>query len=702
MWQVHNRFAIWNQGQHPFKHALSDFGYANNAMPGVTNVESALNWITSVLYPNTKPAVANVAALPLVGNTLNDYRVVLDDGDGKAASYRWEQREGEVSPSWHKIYDMDWGQDSILAAFQDQTQDLYVWRLGRTDLDGGGIPVAGIFAGQRIFGGNLTGQNLTLDANSADGTGYVQVNNHFRPTQHNSFDLGTPLLKFRSALLGTSLDVATMSLSTGSIVDSTGAINFGSNDLSTTGDITGQNLIAVDEITVNSTLHLAGGQIYEDGGTIDFLGTNLIGIGNLVAATADIADFTFGVGSLTSASATISFGTNNLSTSGTLGAGNATVTRLDADNLRLDANTLSVLNANGNLNLVANGTGVIDFQSAVTSLGISATGNISATGTGQFGNILLNTNSISVTDTNGDLSLFANGTGKIYVASNLLPNANATYSVGDSTYKWTSLFLTTGISDGVNSISMATLLSLKDINVGVTAGMSIFWDGTKWAPSIPDTEVDHTLLTNLTLGDAGHTQFALLAGRAGGQTLIGGTLASQDLIFESTAHVTKGLIKFKDSIVPNATAVYSGGWSGVDLGSASLSFNDIYSKGEHKGLRLENFTTAGLPASSAQNVGRIMWNTDENKLYVDKGTALVAVGTSKYLNDESFDGIQTTKTVTVSGSVADARRAIWALLDNANDYEQIICSIKAISATQVTITTTAALPNGSYRLIGIE
>ena len=702
MFQLHNRFAIYHQGQHPFKHSLTDFGYVNPSLPSVTNIESALNWICAVLYPNTKASVANPAALPLAGNTINDYRVVQDDGDGKAASYRWEKREGEVAPSWHKVYDMDWGQDSILAAFTEQSQDLYVIRNGRTDVDGAGVPIGTIFAGQRVFGGNLTGQNLSLSANSVDATGFVQVSNHFRPTQDNSFDLGTAALKFRSALLGTSLSVDTLAFSSGSIVDSTGAINFGTSDLSTLGDITGQNLIAVDNVTVNSTLQLGGGSIIDSGGSLDFGNNNFTGVGNITALSANIADFTFTDGSIVSTSATINFGANNLLTTGTVGGGDATFTKVETGNLRLSGTTLTTKSGNANLKLAANGTGEIELQNDAMTLGIAATGAISATLSGQFANILMLGNSISTTNTNGDLSIFANGTGKVYVASDLLPNGNNTYDIGNSTYKWKSLFITTGISDGTNSISASTLMSLKDINVGVTAGMALFWDGTKWAPSIPDSEVDHTLLSNLAAGDAGHTQFALLAGRAGGQSLIGGTAASENLIFESTAHATKGLVKTKDTFVPFATAVYSGGWSGVDLGSTSLYFNDIYSKGQHKGLRLENFTTAGMPAASAQNVGRVVWNTDDNKVYVDKGTAFTAIGTSKYLNDESFDGTQVTKTVTVSGSVSDARRAIWALHDNGNDYEQIICSIKAISATQVTITTTVALAAGSYRLIGIE
>ena len=48
------------------------------------------------------------------------------------------------------------------------------------------------------------------------------------------------------------------------------------------------------------------------------------------------------------------------------------------------------------------------------------------------------------------------------------------------------------------------------------------------------------------------TLFALLAGRAGGQTLIGGTAASENLTLQSTAHATKGKIVFGTSAYDEA------------------------------------------------------------------------------------------------------------------------------------------------------
>ena len=140
----------------------------------------------------------------------------------------------------------------------------------------------------------------------------------------------------------------------------------------------------------------------------------------------------------------------------------------------------------------------------------------------------------------------------------------------------------------------------------------------------------------------------------------------------------------------------------MDLGDSSHYFNDIYSKGVHVGFRFENYTSGTLPSPSVQNVGRAVWATDNNKLYVDTGTSFVAAGVAKFISDTSWDGILLTQTFTVSSTIADARNAIWQLMDNTNNFEIIFPKIEAISATQVRVTVNPALPAGSYRLIGIE
>ena len=68
--------------------------------------------------------------------------------------------------------------------------------------------------------------------------------------------------------------------------------------------------------------------------------------------------------------------------------------------------------------------------------------------------------------------------------------------------------------------------------------------------------VDHGVLTGL--GDDDHSQYALLAGRSGGQTLIGGTASGNSLTLKATSHATKGPISLSDLtalaiVVPDST-----------------------------------------------------------------------------------------------------------------------------------------------------
>jgi hypothetical protein len=201
----HQRFEIHNQSQHPYKHDVSEFSYSSNALPGVTNISSAMDWVINVLYPTPKASVANVAALPAVSNTIGDYRVVLDDGDGKSAGYRWEQREGDATAKWYKIYDMDFGAGSVLQQAASNAQELFVSKFGNNDLDSTGVALTGTNAGQHIYGGISASTNLTLHANSGDGvgsqTGYVQLADNLRPTADASWDLGTTALRFNNQYL---------------------------------------------------------------------------------------------------------------------------------------------------------------------------------------------------------------------------------------------------------------------------------------------------------------------------------------------------------------------------------------------------------------------------------------------------------------------------------------------------------------------
>jgi len=77
----------------------------------------------------------------------------------------------------------------------------------------------------------------------------------------------------------------------------------------------------------------------------------------------------------------------------------------------------------------------------------------------------------------------------------------------------------------------------------------------------PTSNLDHGVL--IGLADDDHTQYTLLAGRAGGQVQIGGIAAGENLTLQSTAHATRGLIIASDPIqVSNqAGAIQAGAYT---------------------------------------------------------------------------------------------------------------------------------------------
>ena len=728
----HHRNRIWNRDQHPYKHSLSEFAYINAAIPGATNIESALDYILAVLFPNVEPAVATPGDLPTTGNNDKDYRVVLDDGDGRQAAYRWEQREGDTTSQWYKVADMDWSTDSILAQLTDVTQPLYVSKGGVQDIDENGDPVVGLYSGQIVYGGVDAGSNLSLNSNSGDGTGaqsgFVQIDSQFRPTVDDTYDLSTVTERWRNAHFAGAVSIGSITISGNTIVDSTGTIEFADESLLTTGNITGaavtgSSLVADDTTT---TVTLVPGSYTDLSGSVDFGAANLTTTGTLGAGVTTLSsggetlelnpDNGGNRASITTSQGAIDFNDEDLYTTGALNVG-----VLEIDNLRLEGNTFS--STTGNINIVPDGMGIVSvqkplhtFAQVVTGLitlagGFAQVGAASITGSLDVDNINIDGNTISATDTNGDITIEPLGSGVVAIGGVLRPTSGGPFDLGTTGRRWGELYLSGGINDGANRIDSDTLLSLRSVVYRDLAqtqpaqnGDTIFYDSSNniFLASTPDSEVNHTTISGLDTGDAGHTQFAMLAGRPGGQSLFGSTDPSGELTLGGTTDPTSGFVRTQDTFTPAVTASYASTWTGNDLGADTHRWNDVYTSGEFKGFRLENVTSTALPAFSMQNRGRIVWATDENRAYVDVGTEFRVLGVGKFLGDQVFDGVQLVKDVDVSSGVTDARTAQWQLMDNANNFEIMQVTLTVTSATNVRITTNIPLPASSYRLIGIE
>ncbi len=102
---------------------------------------------------------------------------------------------------------------------------------------------------------------------------------------------------------------------------------------------------------------------------------------------------------------------------------------------------------------------------------------------------------------------------------------------------------TIGANDHHNQIHV--LVSSDHTASGLTVGYVVRASG---ATTFAWAQLQHNDLGSLTTGDD-HTQYALLAGRSGGQTLYGGTLASNNLVLDSTSNATKGVVQISGSIL---------------------------------------------------------------------------------------------------------------------------------------------------------
>lgn len=109
-----------------------------------------------------------------------------------------------------------------------------------------------------------------------------------------------------------------------------------------------------------------------------------------------------------------------------------------------------------------------------------------------------------------------------------------------------------------------------------------------------------------------------------------------------------------------------------------------------------NYTPAQVGSEGNDQVSAHLKGIDAELSSVGGGTVVPA------LFDTSWNGTDIQKDVTVSSKVTDARKATWALHDNANAYERIFCKITATSTSNVRIDTNIALASGTYRLIGFE
>lgn len=162
---------------------------------------------------------------------------------------------------------------------------------------------------------------------------------------------------------------------------------------------------------------------------------------------------------------------------------------------------------------------------------------------------------------------------------------------------------------------------LSNITGLVTAGtnISITGNGTSGFPYVINATgggvTAHGDLTGLT-GTDHHTQYALLAGRNGGQTLLGGTGSGDDLILNSTSHGTKGYVLLNSA----------GGNVGIGTTSPASLLHIQASSGVEL-LRLGN-TSDSVGFYTGSVVPNGTYGAQKGSLYLDSANAQAWIKTT--------------------------------------------------------------------------
>jgi len=177
------------------------------------------------------------------------------------------------------------------------------------------------------------------------------------------------------------------------------------------------------------------------------------------------------------------------------GTGTATALQVSTlavavDNLQLDGNTISSTDTNGNIFLTPNGTGQVVLSNP------NFTGTTTFTGTTvNGGNLRMTSNTLSSTNTNGNVVIAPNGTGDVQMDAD-------TVRMGDSNVDAT--LTTNGTGDMIISTNSGTNSGIIRIFDGVNGNITLTPNGTgdvilsADTVQIGDSNVDATLTTSGT------------------------------------------------------------------------------------------------------------------------------------------------------------------------------------------------------------
>ena len=349
---------------------------------------------------------------------------------------------------------------------------------------------------------------------------------------------------------------------------------------------------------------------------------------------------------------------------------------INIDNLRLDTNTLSSTNSNGDIVIAPNGTGDIQLDSDTVRIGDSNT-NATLTTNGT-GDLVLNTNSgtntgsITIADgANNDITITPNGTGKLVLNN---PYINGTSdTLAEFIYDTVGGAITSGTGITVTNNDGGNTSTVNITNTTVTAGA---YGSTTAIPTFTvnaqgQLTAAGTENISTTLNIAGDTGTDAIAHLTDTLTFTGGegidttvtnnvlTIAGEDATtsnkgiasFEtanftvtSGAVATKNITLGTSTLTNGSTTTTLAGLLQLDVDNLRIDGNSIISTDTNGGITLDPNGTGHISASNAliKDVATpVDPNDAANKAYVD------AVAEGLHIHAS----VQAATTAAITGSV---------------------------------------------------
>ena len=393
------------------------------------------------------------------------------------------------------------------------------------------------------------------------------------------------------------------------------------NDGDISGEITIANGASGDiSLTPNGTGSVVISKADINGGTFD--GTSVTASGAITGGSITDGTATLSSGALSSASSVTASGAIS---GGSASFGTSTPAAVSASGAVTITNTTSSSDKDTGALIVEGGVGIEE--------------NLYVGGTLNVDNIKIDGNSITATDTNGDIKIEPNGTGSVVVYNHFIPDTTGSVDLGTPSIKFRNIY--GNISGTVTGAASQVVLTTKndDITCYPTFAASASGDKELYADSGGTGLTYNPDSNTLTTG----TFVGALNGTASSATTAGTVSSATQSAITSVSSGANGLTVAGTGALSATTLT-----STVAVGTPPLS---VTSTTEVANLRAATATTAGTCSGNALTATTLETARDIGGVSFDGSAAINLPG----VNDN-----QTDATLTWAGNAANASNATTA------------------------------------------